>query len=116
MRSRRVTFHGLIREQCLDTNCIKVEQDKLDARSLAFHTQLAEPELVFRGISFMNFVSTWLIRFIDPRHTHPHPLTEYVIPHKALSYIDDDFYVSVCPYLKMSRCRSRCYLNTLWRT
>ena len=50
--------------------------EKLEAAQLAFQTQLVEPELVFRAIGFANFVSTWVIRFVDPKHTHPNPLVE----------------------------------------
>lgn len=45
---------------------------------LAFQTQLEDPEFVFRSINFSNFVSTWLIRFVDPKHLHPEPLVECV--------------------------------------
>lgn len=44
---------------------------------MAYEVQLGEPELVFRTISFVNFVSTWLIRFVDSRKKHPNPAIEY---------------------------------------
>ena len=59
-------------------NATKTEMDKVGAAQLAFQTQLAEPELVFRALSFTNFVSTWLIRIADPNHKHPNPNVEYV--------------------------------------
>lgn len=59
---------------------VQAEQDKLYAAQLAYETQLADPELVFRSISFANLVSTWLIRQVDPRKKHPNPLIESVIP------------------------------------
>ncbi|KAI0346029.1 hypothetical protein BDW22DRAFT_1353692 [Trametopsis cervina] len=61
-------------------NAAKVEQEKLEASQLALQTQLAEPELVFRGISFVNFVSTWLLRFIDPHHAYPNKPIELPLP------------------------------------
>ncbi|KAI0697911.1 ubiquitin conjugation factor E4 [Cytidiella melzeri] len=61
-------------------NAAKAEQEKLEACQLAFQTQLAEPELVFRGITFANFVSTWLIRLVDPRHAHPNTTVELPLP------------------------------------
>ncbi|KAI1793388.1 ubiquitin elongating factor core-domain-containing protein [Ganoderma leucocontextum] len=57
-------------------NAGKAEQDKLYAAQLTYETQLADPELVFRSISFANIVSTWLIRQVDPRKKHPNPLIE----------------------------------------
>lgn len=57
-------------------NAVKAEMDKVQAAQMAFQTQLAEPELVFRAIGFTNFVSTWLIRLVDPRHQHPNPPVE----------------------------------------
>ncbi|KAI0071497.1 ubiquitin conjugation factor E4 [Panus rudis PR-1116 ss-1] len=61
-------------------NACKVEQEKIRAAQLAYQTQLADPELVFRSISFVNFVSTWVIRFVDPKHMHPNPLVELPLP------------------------------------
>lgn len=54
----------------------QAKQDQLYAQQLAYLTQLTDPELVFRSISFTNFVSTWLIRSIDPRKAHPNPPVE----------------------------------------
>ena len=56
----------------------QADQDKLLGIQLAYRAQLADPELVFRSISFVNFVSTWIIRFVDPKRTHPNPLVEFV--------------------------------------
>ncbi|KAI0927144.1 hypothetical protein AcW1_007520 [Taiwanofungus camphoratus] len=61
-------------------NAVKTEQDKVLAIQLAYTVQLADPELVFRSISFTNFVSTWLIRQIDPNRLHPYPLVELPLP------------------------------------
>ncbi|PIL22469.1 hypothetical protein GSI_15157 [Ganoderma sinense ZZ0214-1] len=61
-------------------NAGKAEQDKVYAAQLAYETQLADPELVFRSISFANLVSTWLIRQVDPRKKHPNPLIELPLP------------------------------------
>ncbi|KAI0632350.1 ubiquitin conjugation factor E4 [Trametes polyzona] len=61
-------------------NTAKAQQDTLAAAMRAYETQLGEPELVFRTISFVNFVSTWVIRFVDPRKQHPNPLIELPLP------------------------------------
>jgi ubiquitin conjugation factor E4 B len=47
---------------------------KISSQQLAFQTQLLDPELVFPSVGFMNFVSTWLIRQVDPTKKHPNPL------------------------------------------
>lgn len=52
---------------------------KIRSQQFAFQVQLMEPELVFRTIGFMNFVSTWLIRLVDPKKSHPDPIVEYVV-------------------------------------
>ncbi|RDX42611.1 hypothetical protein OH76DRAFT_1410953 [Lentinus brumalis] len=61
-------------------NAGKAEQDKIYAAQLSYDTQLADPELVFKSISFANLVSTWLIRFVDPRKKHPNPTVELPLP------------------------------------
>jgi len=44
---------------------------KIQAQQLAFQVALLEPDLVFRSIGFTTFLSTWLIRQIDPKKLHP---------------------------------------------
>ena len=53
-------------------------------------TQLYDPEFLFRNNTFTSFVTSWLIRYADPRRTHPKPIVEsvsgllslfYVLPH-----------------------------------
>jgi ubiquitin conjugation factor E4 B len=41
-------------------------------------TQLYDPEFLFRSNTFTSFVITWLIRYADPRKSHPKPIVEYV--------------------------------------
>jgi ubiquitin conjugation factor E4 B len=50
-------------------------------------TQLYDPEFLFRSNTFMSFVITWLIRYADPRKTHPKPIVEYVFGLPPLLYI-----------------------------
>ncbi|KZT65802.1 hypothetical protein DAEQUDRAFT_746846 [Daedalea quercina L-15889] len=64
-------------------NAVKAEMDKTMATQLAYTVQLSDPELVFRSISFTNFVSTWLIRHVDPKHTHPNPPVELPLPQEV---------------------------------
>ncbi|KIO02810.1 hypothetical protein M404DRAFT_27705 [Pisolithus tinctorius Marx 270] len=61
-------------------NHCKLEIAKIQAHQLAFRVQLLEPDLVFRYIGFTNFVSTWLIRKVDPRGSHPQPIVELPLP------------------------------------
>ncbi|KAI0769012.1 ubiquitin conjugation factor E4 [Trametes elegans] len=61
-------------------NAWKLQQDGLWAAQYAYEAQLGEPELVFRTISFVNFVSTWVIRFVDPQKQHPNPPVELPLP------------------------------------
>ena len=60
-------------------NHVKNEQGKIRSQQLAFETGLLDPEMMFRSIGFTNFLSTWLIRQVDPKKTHPNPLVEYVL-------------------------------------
>lgn len=59
-------------------NHVKKEQGKIRSQQMAFETGLLDPEMVFRSIGFTNFLSTWLIRQVDPKKIHPNPLVEYV--------------------------------------
>ena len=60
-------------------NHVKNEQGKIRSQQLAFETGLLDPEMMFRSIGFTNFLSTWLVRQVDPKKTHPNPLVEYVL-------------------------------------
>ncbi|KAI0823925.1 ubiquitin conjugation factor E4 [Trametes gibbosa] len=64
-------------------NTAKSQQDSLAAAMRAYEAQLGEPELIFRTISFVNFVSTWVIRFVDPRKQHPNPPIDLPLPHEV---------------------------------
>ncbi|KAG2153094.1 ubiquitin elongating factor core-domain-containing protein [Suillus bovinus] len=55
---------------------VKNEMSKIQSQQLAYRVQLLDPELVFRYIGFTSFASTWLIRSVDPRGTHPNPVVE----------------------------------------
>ncbi|KAJ7134672.1 ubiquitin elongating factor core-domain-containing protein [Mycena epipterygia] len=61
-------------------NTVKSEMGKIRMQQLAFEAQLLDPELVFRSIGFTNFLSTWLIRQVDPNKKHPSPLAELPLP------------------------------------
>ena len=41
-------------------------------------TQLYDPEFLLRNNTFTSFVASWLIRYADPRKTHPKPVVESV--------------------------------------
>ncbi|KAJ8582493.1 hypothetical protein M405DRAFT_937743 [Rhizopogon salebrosus TDB-379] len=59
---------------------VKNEMSKIQSQQLAYRVQLLDPDLVFRYIGFTSFVSTWLIRGVDPRGTHPNPTVELPLP------------------------------------
>ncbi|KAJ7095825.1 ubiquitin elongating factor core-domain-containing protein [Mycena belliarum] len=61
-------------------NTVKAELGKIRMQQLAFEAQLLDPELVFRSIGFTNFLSTWLIRQVDPANKHPNPPAELPLP------------------------------------
>ncbi|KAJ7250831.1 ubiquitin elongating factor core-domain-containing protein [Mycena haematopus] len=65
-------------EQAINT--VTVEMAKIRMQQLAFEAQLLDPELVFRSIGFTNFLSTWLIRQVDPAKKHPNPPAELPLP------------------------------------
>lgn len=57
-------------------NHVKKEQGKIKAQQLAYEAGLLDPEMTFKSIAFTNFLSTWLIRQVDPKKTHPSPLVQ----------------------------------------
>ena len=59
-------------------NQAKSELAKIKSTSYSFTVQLLDPEHVFRSMAFTTFVSTWVVRFVDPRKKHPNPLVELV--------------------------------------
>ncbi|KAF8645185.1 hypothetical protein AX16_008012 [Volvariella volvacea WC 439] len=61
-------------------NQVKIEQGKIRAQQIAFEAQLLDPELVFRSLSFTTFLSTWVIRQVDPKKTHPSPPVQLPLP------------------------------------
>ena len=72
---------------------VKSEQGKIRSQQMAFETGLLDPEMVFRSIGFTNFLSTWLIRQVDPKKIHPNPLVEYVPYYlEMMVFFSDGFY------------------------
>ncbi|KAL0961455.1 hypothetical protein HGRIS_006400 [Hohenbuehelia grisea] len=61
-------------------NNVKTELAGVKSQQLAYETQLLDPELVFRSIGFTYFLSTWLIRQVDPKKKHPNPSAELPLP------------------------------------
>ena len=55
---------------------IQIELGKLKSHQMTFAAQLLDPELLLRHLGFTNFLSTWVIRQVDPLKTHPNPLVE----------------------------------------
>jgi ubiquitin conjugation factor E4 B len=63
-------------------------------------TQLYDPEFLFRSNTFTSFVITWLIRYADPKKTHPKPIVEYVFGLHPLLYLLPDFICHRLPLRK----------------
>ncbi|KAJ3542484.1 hypothetical protein NMY22_g3494 [Coprinellus aureogranulatus] len=59
---------------------LKTEESKTRMQQLAFEAGLLDPEVLFRSISFTNFLSVWLIRQADPNKKHPNPIAELPLP------------------------------------
>lgn len=59
---------------CKMVNYEQLERDKVRSHQLVFEAGLVEPELVYRTIGFVSFLSTWLIRQVDPTKKHPTPI------------------------------------------
>ena len=57
-------------------NHVKKEKGKIQAQQLAFEAGLLDSDLTFKSIGFTTFLSTWLIRQVDPKKTHPSPLVQ----------------------------------------
>lgn len=57
-------------------NQMKDSLTKVKSSQLAFEAGLMDPEMIDRMIGFTNFLSTWLIRQVDPKKTHPNPSVE----------------------------------------
>lgn len=51
---------------------------KITAAQTAAATQLLDPEVLYKGNTFISFVTTWIVRYVDPKRTHPKPMVEYV--------------------------------------
>ncbi|KAL0579137.1 Ubiquitin conjugation factor E4 [Marasmius crinis-equi] len=64
-------------------NQVKNEQNKIRASQLAYEAQLLDPELVWKSIGFTTFLSTWLIRQVDPKKTHPNPNATLPLPQEV---------------------------------
>jgi len=54
----------------------KLELDSLRSKSHSFTVQLLDPDHVSRSTVFVTFVSTWIVRFVDPEKKHPSPLVK----------------------------------------
>ncbi|KIJ54955.1 hypothetical protein M422DRAFT_153298 [Sphaerobolus stellatus SS14] len=59
---------------------VKNEMDKLHQAIFAYQVQLADDEYTFRNVGFTTFLSTWLIRIVDPKKSHPSPTIQLPLP------------------------------------
>ncbi|KAF7298968.1 U-box domain-containing protein [Mycena indigotica] len=62
---------------------VKTEIAKIRMQQLSYEAQLLDPELVFRSITFTNFLSTWLIRQAEPNQRHPNPPVQLPLPQEV---------------------------------
>jgi ubiquitin conjugation factor E4 B len=54
-------------------NQMKDSLTKVKSSQLAFEAGLMDPDMIDRMIGFTSFLSTWLIRQVDPKKAHPNP-------------------------------------------
>ncbi|KAF8340032.1 ubiquitin elongating factor core-domain-containing protein, partial [Amanita rubescens] len=87
----------------------KLEQDEIRSQKLTFEAGIVEPELVYRSIGFISFLSTWLIRQVDPTKKHPNPLVILPLPKEVPmafrvlpEYIVEDIVDSLHFFVKIS--------------
>ncbi|KAI0259835.1 ubiquitin elongating factor core-domain-containing protein [Gloeopeniophorella convolvens] len=59
---------------------MKGEIDRIQSAQMAGITQLYDPEFLFRSNTFTSFVTTWLIRYADPKKAHPNSIVELPLP------------------------------------
>ncbi|EIM85743.1 uncharacterized protein STEHIDRAFT_59114 [Stereum hirsutum FP-91666 SS1] len=59
---------------------LKEEISKITAAQTAASTQLLDPEVLFKANAFVSFVTTWIIRFVDPKRAHPKPMVQLPLP------------------------------------
>ncbi|KAG6812561.1 hypothetical protein H0H92_002213 [Tricholoma furcatifolium] len=64
-------------------NQVKNEQAKIQMQQLAYQAQLSDPEFAFRSLGFTVFLSTWVIRQVDPKKTHPNPPAQIPLPQEV---------------------------------
>ena len=95
---------------------VKNEKGKIQAQQLAFEAGLLDSDLTFRSIGFTSFLSTWLIRQVDPKKTHPNPLIQSVYFHtfSKASRLKFGFLDYRCP--RKFQCPSVCFQSTLLKT
>ncbi|KAI0036443.1 ubiquitin conjugation factor E4 [Vararia minispora EC-137] len=65
---------------------IKAWKDRISdfkAQQEAALTQLADQEFLFKNNNFMSYLTTWLIRYADPRRAHPKPFIELPLPREV---------------------------------
>ncbi|TRM64104.1 ubiquitin elongating factor core-domain-containing protein [Schizophyllum amplum] len=73
--------HQARTQQALDQG--KIELNKLKSHQMTFAAQLLDPDLLLRHLGFTNFLSTWVIRQVDPLKTHPAPSVELPLPQEV---------------------------------
>ena len=67
------TYYGLTVITILQNDIAKIY-----TQMFAFQAQLLDPSLVTRSLAFLGFQSTWLIRLVDPKKTHPSQMIAWV--------------------------------------
>lgn len=62
---------------------LKQQGAKIRSSQFVFQAALLDPEVIFRSIGFTNFLSTWLIRQVDPKGKHPNPIVDLPLPQEV---------------------------------
>ena len=72
---RTIDLLGGITNQLPSTlvNQAKLELNNLRSKTSSFTVQLLDPDHVSRSMVFVTYVSTWIVRFVDPEKKHPNP-------------------------------------------
>jgi hypothetical protein len=88
---------------------------KIQVQQLAFRAQLLDPELVFRSIGFISFVSTWLLRQADPARKHPTPVVSWVLLFVLTSELRFAHAMTGFPCRRRYQWLSALSLNIFWK-
>lgn len=59
---------------------LKGEVETVQAAVWAYDSQLLSKDMLQRNLAYINFLMTWLIRLVDPRHQYPQKMIDLPLP------------------------------------